>query len=708
MNNPNGLLVLRALVFAPVLFYSLASHGADSSDSKWRSSVICAHGTAALARVGDISAPVTGADSPHLVGFYRDQEGKIKPIYANTNELQSVRNLERAGIFGFSNGWNPHRIIREIPVTTQAVMEPNLDGRTADFDLLPEAVRNVFQSGQIFVTAPGKKTDFSVLMAVAPNGGKDEGRTGILFSHGKPLIVTKQGKEYLVEIKGIGTPEGGFDYDYNSRRGNIRGGVEAGDAFHEFKVNQEDQQNNPDALHGNTVLVPASFSFHGNSVVGRQAILVRLTPGTLRSSFRGKEGANIPEPRPEELARGFGETWGNFIGRGMIPVSHFENLIGTENYHRYVMTDYADIVPIGKFPIADRQEDTVTLDSLAHLEEMPGYRKDIHFPLFRDGFVAGLEKGKRVDKRTIELIKAAKTTEQIGKILWDGYLALEYFRQKEQQGWIPLWFQYVDKSDPSFQKDYFKNELPRWLRESHQRNLNRILRIESDISRSEEWMRKSSDELKRLKTSKSAQQEWKDKFKSEMSWADNNDAELELERYIEKIEYNLNRFPDWKKRQSEEIAELHHRNKGLEETGFNEEGIIRLVQSPQYIRLGTQYGSKYQDIELGNIAFAQTYVGRHLKNEVAFLEKIRMMTTGFERDEVAANIEVAKARLAEISNLSPYDFYQRNLADPNYWMKMSMLPYHCKKFRNDPAILDEPQYEMHLQTILALKAQGKI
>jgi hypothetical protein len=88
-------------------------------------------------------------------------------------------------------------------------------------DCLPTPFSNLLRHPNVyFVTGEKDKTDegdseYSVLINSAPLVHSNRilgtsGRTGVLFRRGLPLVVELDGFQYLVEIKGMGCPDGGF------------------------------------------------------------------------------------------------------------------------------------------------------------------------------------------------------------------------------------------------------------------------------------------------------------------------------------------------------------------------------------------------------------------------------------------------------------------------------------------------------------------
>lgn len=156
---------------------------------------------------------------------------------------------------------------------------------------------------------------------------------------------------------------------------------------------------------------------------------------------------------------------------------------------------------------------------------------------------------------------------------------------------------------------------------------------------------------------------------------------------------------------------LQGKNKILEKTGFTVDGILKLVQSPEYLtafRHGIKHDHPFADIHLGGTQRLHHMIKTHLEEEIKNLEKANLLASKAEQSEIDENIATAKSRLSELTALGPYEFYNAIIVDPNYWIKLSMLPYHSKGFVNDEAALEQEQYEKYLNTILKLKSAGAI
>ena len=145
----------------------------------------------------------------HLVGLVRDEFDRIQRIESLTNRFQSERNISYENIPIFAGPvWLPDRIMQDIPlyVSGERAIERTF---TDDYHTLPKDLTAILESGMLR-TSGERPTDYSILMSVTEHNGNmpPEGRTGVLLYRGEPVTVEIDGKEFVVEIKGVGCPDG--------------------------------------------------------------------------------------------------------------------------------------------------------------------------------------------------------------------------------------------------------------------------------------------------------------------------------------------------------------------------------------------------------------------------------------------------------------------------------------------------------------------
>ncbi len=651
----------------------------------------------------------TAAAGQFIIGFMRDKEGLIRPVRSDSNRVRSIRELD--GIFAIFGRWITDRRMTEIPLVEFSGNNLKLDLKSQDYDFLPDQLKDIFASGKILITGNNSdrgKSPYSVLMPVAyQSDGVHEGRTGVLLYNGEPVIVKFSGKEFLVELKGVGTPGGGYDYNDSNRF--IRGGIIPGHTDLEFRNIEADRLENPRFVEGDSVRAGATLSF--DSPKGRQSYLIRFTPGSVRASFRENAGLNIPEGNSVLLAKKMGEIWGDFISRGLIPLTHFENLVALNGYQDYIMTDYSDIAPIGKYPYRDRDKESVTKASLAALSEIPGYKKTQHFPAFREGLVSSLKKSKKFSDATIGKIAELETTNEIATVLWDDYLRLVYFRQRQKIGWIPDSLKYVDLDHVDFSDEFFSETLIDKLKLAYRRNIDEISRIQGRIEENRASLKKQLEELELMKSNP---QKWKDQLMAKESWMSDSQAQMQLESRQNQLESSQQGFNDWVKERQGDIENLKNENIGIEGTNFTVEGVLKIIKGDEYINafktviMGIESGHKYYAIDLGNNAQDLLLLRNYLRKEIKFLEGLEKMASKDELAEIQRNLALAKERHEEFASMGPYEFHQRMKSNPEMLLMAYMLPYYSKNLDTSPDMMEQKQYQRYLPMILRLIEEGKI
>ena len=112
-------------------------------------------------------------------------------------------------------------------------------------DCLDQTTRSILDQRMLWITDSHDTTPFYVLM-YTPKNNLDMSRTGyLLVKHRdclQPVCVAVEGKEYLIEIKGVGCPSGGFPHTHLRRQAGcydkshirVTGGLFAKEAISEF------------------------------------------------------------------------------------------------------------------------------------------------------------------------------------------------------------------------------------------------------------------------------------------------------------------------------------------------------------------------------------------------------------------------------------------------------------------------------------------
>ena len=602
-----------------------------------------------VTRSGSSDSPSEGRK--HLLGLSRDREGKLVPIFSEDARLSSIRG-------GVGEDWVAAREMTQIPLAISQVSGFSLDAQSSDYDHLPKHLREIFAQNKILVTASsGEETsEYSIQIAVALiDDGPNQGRTGFLLYKGEPVVVEISGKEFLVEIKGVGRPEGGYRYDHPYRT--ILGGLLLSQADSEFMQIESERISNPAFALGNTVRVAARLSF--DSPKGRQGYLIRLSPGSMRASFRDNPEIRVSQAQEDLLARKAGEIWGYYLARGLVPMTHFENLIANVDYSDFILTDYADIIPIGTYPLWDRKPDDIVITVMWSITEMPGYDYERHFPLFYQGLLKALGDSQRLSSTALYEVGISASLPDIARALWKRHLQLEYYRQHRDAGWIPTPLGNVQLDHEDFRPGYFSRELVTKLRHAQFDLLDNLGVTQQRLNRAQQ------DQDQRMVRNG--------------------------QRAVERMQRDLD---------------------ALTETQFSLEGLLYLVQtneflrefwisgrSSRYLAVSSRFGRNTEDLRR---------ISDYLRRQIIFLGVIEKMVSGFERAEVLRNLKVAKERYLAIQKMGPYQFHLRMQTDPEFLLRSYMLPYHSQRLDLSGYAMDHLQYKRHAADIQRMILAGEL
>jgi hypothetical protein len=294
-----------------------------------------------------------------LLAVVRDSTGNIQEIESSNNRFQSERNIDYSGVpIMFGPGWLPDRVMKDVPLY---VSNEQVQARQSseDYQSLPQDLTEMLSQG-ILRTSGNRRTDYSVLMSVTEhNEGKPaEGRTGILLHKGKPIVAEIDGKKFVVEIKGVGCPDGNNDRieqmshsDYFGQGSEEYGGFDLEEAKREFE-NLEIQRKRKTRTFtdGNGVRVVGLVSYltpktyrNGETKNVEQGYLIRLAPSNIRSSFNSNPNFPHIVDRETLLATSVGKQYAELakLEEGLLHSTiHPENILWTGS--TYVLTDFAD------------------------------------------------------------------------------------------------------------------------------------------------------------------------------------------------------------------------------------------------------------------------------------------------------------------------------------------------------------------------------
>ena len=557
-----------------------------------------------------------------LIGFMRDSEDRIQPIFSNSSEFQSTRELEsQDGIVLFGTGWNPEREAREIPLAISGKKDnihfTRLD-KTDDWEMLPDEIKEILDNGNILVTSSKVNNGYSVLMAVTPadEWHRSEGRTGVLLKDGMPIVVRIEDKEFIVEIKGVGNAEGGFDGDYKF----LRGGIQIEESEREFNSLEMKRKIGKSFNQGEAVRAVAHINFNIDD--REQGYLIRLSLGSVRATYNKNVAFGTLEraERIRRVAYDMGRQMAEFFSEGFIPCSHPENLIAVDTEKKFIFTDYSDIIPIDAFltelegyrydlyDIIERSLNTVT--------EISGYSEHNGFNSFKEGLADGLEEVGKISREEKSKLIGLGKFEELRDFFWKKFLAYDYYKARKIYGWTPTFFKFLQDSIDT----EFITQIAEKARRKYADNNDKISRVYSE--REKEKYRKENQLLENTG------------FTAEGIITMTNS--LEARRSFEKGIQTLNPIDIWK---------------------------------AEYYVIWDLWGDNFSDFML---------VANYLKKEIEFLEIVLDSVDTDLSDNVRKNLKIARDRLNTLRKLTPYEYYKKLIENPQYSKDMSMLPYFSK------------------------------
>ncbi|MDP2925523.1 MAG: hypothetical protein Q8N99_04070 [Nanoarchaeota archaeon] len=294
-----------------------------------------------------------------LLAVVRDLQNRVMQVNSDNNRFQSERNIDYSGVpIMFGPGWLPDRVMEDVPLY---VSDEQVKARKSseDYQALPKSLTDLLSQG-ILRTSGNRRTDYSVLMSVTEhNEGKPpEGRTGVLLHKGKPVVVNIDGKEFVVEVKGVGCPDGNNGRieqmnrtDYFGQGSEEYGGFDLEEAKREFgNLEIQRKRKTRTFADANGVRVAGLVSYltsktyrNGETKKVEQGYLIRLAPSNIRSSFNSNPNFPHIEDRETLLATSVGKQYAELAKLReclLHSTIHPENILWTGS--TYVLTDFAD------------------------------------------------------------------------------------------------------------------------------------------------------------------------------------------------------------------------------------------------------------------------------------------------------------------------------------------------------------------------------
>ena len=624
-----------------------------------------------------------------------DSEGFQQSVVSDKEYFESQREISNQDDSPYAgDGWIRSRVFRKIPLVVKIVEDYQIDYQGPLFTYLPDQIKEIFNHKKVLVTGHGSGK-IAAYMAVAESGRfKNEGRTGVLAIEGIPVTLKVKGKEFLVEIKGVGGPGGGYSYD--SRR-KIHGGLDPALGHNEYKQMIWNQTENPYFDPATGVQLIAAYSFTLNSI--RHSYILRLVPSTIRASFRNRDSMKVGSDQDKQIAFSFAKIWSSFILQGKIPVSHLENLIVIGNYQKFTMTDFADLLDLGLFPYRKETPKSAIYSSLRAISQLPGYNHRMHFPFFKNGVLEALKQTGESSSLLLA-VESAENIREITDSLWKNKLALSFFRQRQKNGYLSSEMGNLELNSNELEESYFEN----LINDFYIRTRN----IEQNIQY-------QTDKIRRLKQSLSSIEadvfmyqydlvELEKQFNSSEKFAMQAQLKTTIEKakvkekdYQEQIDFTEAMEEGYK-------AQLNW----IQRTQKSHQSLIELLTSKDFTKswqnshLDPQGLHAHKAIDFGEAGRIFQAAIRHLKKEIDYLQDAQKIASDEIKEEIQTSLNYAQEQLDYLTQNNPYATFLAIVTQPEKIFEFFMIPYSSKTLTINPFFLEEDQYKKYAKQVSEL------
>ena len=275
----------------------------------------------------------------NILGYYRDN-GVMQSLLSDTSVFfdESIKVEYQASIV-------PVSVINS---ENKWILSTFVSGISDD-------LKSLLSSGNVFITNPDAESGYAVL-CYAPVNEPEMSRGGILLkkkgSHYEPVLAHVNGVDYLVDLKGCGSPIGGFPTaHYRVQSGcpsgyhvRVTGALNLDEASDEFSLLTTLSMCQTEKVLADRVL-PLGYL----PTKDGQALLMRLVPSSFRLSYM-----NHPELdalKPFSLSY-FSQNAGRetaFLLSQNPPIKHHnvssQNLVFISKSH-YTLTDFSEAGPV--------------------------------------------------------------------------------------------------------------------------------------------------------------------------------------------------------------------------------------------------------------------------------------------------------------------------------------------------------------------------
>ena len=413
-----------------------------------------------------------------IVGLYRDESGRIQKLISDTNEI-----IDK----GIANRVFEYKLV---PIEIE---ESDLEWATTEnLKALPREIQEMVLSGKRFLTCtePAENQKYYLLMG-APKDDLRMARMGVLMEKSddqiSPVIATLNDEEYIVEIKGVGCPLGGFpDFHRRKQAGTddkyhirITGGLGLTGALNEF-YQLERMRELKDRFgidHPIKAVGVTGMTIESETDSMECGLLMRLSPSTIRFSFSGNpEIERVNSLDNQWFYYNAGRETAKFL---CLNSPSIHRNLGINNMVRvsekqYVLTDFEELTSISSGHCNLDITDQVYPEALKH-----NPLREIYWDTFRKGFVAGApndhslkrevegENGESADQfNDAALAILAPTIMQ--ERLNGNRLSLSHLRE------------IIGTLKSYFPEDYFAMPLKQWIKE---KGLSLIAAQKSELDR---------------------------------------------------------------------------------------------------------------------------------------------------------------------------------------------------------------------------------
>jgi len=579
----------------------------------------------------------------NLVALVRDESHRIRRINSHTNKFRSERNLSYndTPIF-LRDGWLSERVMQDIPlyISAEKVIERS---NTDDYRFLPKHLIETLGAGMLR-TSGEIETDYSILMSVTEHNGDapPEGRTGVLLYKGEPVISEIHDKEFIIEIKGVGCPDGNNTRKKEMSRSGYfgqstkrYGSATKSEGKRELEnLELQREKKSITFLSGEGVRAAGLMVYKNEVEYGRcsedrqdQTYLLRLAPSSVRSSFNHNPAFPKVKKRNVTLATTLGEHYAELAqleGTLLHSTIHPENILFTGT--RYVLTDFADCRRI------DQIEDPHDFlrQVLDKISEVPGLSK------------RGVNKFYETIAKNLDVEWDIKTGYGgFIKAIWSGFFAKKTFEARKKVN--------IAYDETAHNLEEYCKTAKEYKKEIQKKIPEHISEYEFSIRNAWTRMNNLKERMTELNAVGSDGEMAKTMYPAHFHFSSGKDA-------LDYIQMELSQKMGWLKKLEEESSTAKERIKGLTTAG--DDLFLALKADPS---LGS--------FELrGCVQEAITY----LKNEVNVLNDV-------DTPEAKENLVVAKEKLelAESMEKDTYTLLQRLKEKPDYIRRMIDLPYNA-------------------------------